>query len=225
MYDKVDRGRSGVISKSVKKLSKGRKIVKKSEKPQKPEKLQRSSVWKKVYQSTGPLSTKNSSFYWSSNSFSCSFCWAQNLRRYHFDFDYWQSKADKTADVLSTPSSYLRSAHVPSATSALECTPSPSTLRRLENSLRTSPFRYFNLGDMLWKKTSQPKIKVDMLDGWEDVEGVVHHQGLSYIPEIIIIELTCRHHDERTLVLRKLEDLLPRKSTRPAIATYWLEGH
>ena len=30
----------------------------------------------------------------------------------------------------------------------------------------------------------------NQLDGWEDVEGVVHHQGLSYVPEIIRIELT-----------------------------------
>ena len=42
--------------------SKSRRIVKKSEKPQRPEKLQRSSVWRNVYRSNGPLSTKNSSF-------------------------------------------------------------------------------------------------------------------------------------------------------------------
>ena len=24
----------------------------------------------------------------------------------------------------------------------------------------------------------------EQLDGWEDIEGVVHHLGLSYIPEI-----------------------------------------
>ena len=47
-YDEFDGG----VGKLVKKLSKGRKIVKKSEKPQRPEKLQRSSVWKNVYQST-----------------------------------------------------------------------------------------------------------------------------------------------------------------------------
>ena len=63
----------GAIGKSVKKLSKGRKIVKKSEKPQRPEKLQRSSVWRNVYRSTGPPSTKNSSFRYSSDSFSSSF--------------------------------------------------------------------------------------------------------------------------------------------------------
>ena len=41
--------------------SKSRRIVKKSEKPQTPEKLQRSSVRKNVYRSTDPL-LKNSSF-------------------------------------------------------------------------------------------------------------------------------------------------------------------
>ena len=45
--------------KSVKKLSKGRKIVKKSVKPQRPEKLQRLSVWRIVYQGTN-CPSKNS---------------------------------------------------------------------------------------------------------------------------------------------------------------------
>ena len=35
-----------------------------------------------------------------------------------------------------------------------------------------------------------------MLDGWEDVEGILHHQGLSYVPEIIRTELIGRHHDD-----------------------------
>ena len=37
--------------------------------------------------------------------------------------------------------------------------------------------------------------------------------------------MTCGHHDEDTLALRKLEDLLPRKSTRPTVAIYQLEEH
>ena len=41
----------GAIGKSVKKLSKGRRIVKKSEKSQRPEKLQRSLVRRNVYRS------------------------------------------------------------------------------------------------------------------------------------------------------------------------------
>ena len=58
-YNEFDGG----VGKLVKKLSKGQKIVKMSEKPQRPEKLQKSSVWKNVYQSTGPPLTKNLSFH------------------------------------------------------------------------------------------------------------------------------------------------------------------
>ena len=45
--------------KSVEKSSESQRIIKKkSEKPQKPEKLQRSSVWRNVYQSTDPPSIR-----------------------------------------------------------------------------------------------------------------------------------------------------------------------
>ena len=57
-YDEVDGGRSGAVGKSVKKLSKGRRIVKKSEKSQRPERLQRSSVRRNVYRSTDPPSIR-----------------------------------------------------------------------------------------------------------------------------------------------------------------------
>ena len=60
-FDGVDAGGGGTIGKSVKNLSKSRRIIKKSKKPQRPEKLQRSSVWRNVYRSTDPPS-KNSSF-------------------------------------------------------------------------------------------------------------------------------------------------------------------
>ena len=53
-YDEVDGG----IGKLVKKLSKGQRIIKKSEKPQRPEKLQRSSVRRNVYRSTDPPSIR-----------------------------------------------------------------------------------------------------------------------------------------------------------------------
>ena len=33
-------------------------------------------------------------------------------------------------------------------------------------------------------------IRVEILDVGEDIEGAVHHQGLSYNPEIIRIDLT-----------------------------------
>ena len=73
----------------------------------------------------------------------------------------------------SIPSSYLRSARLSPATSALGYTPGTSALGRLENSLRTSSFRYFNSGDALRKKTSKPRIRAEMLDSWKDVEGII----------------------------------------------------
>ena len=30
---------------------------------------------------------------------------------------------------------------------------------------------------------------------WEDIDGVLHHQDLPYVPEIIQTELISRHHD------------------------------
>ena len=47
-----------------------------------------------------------------------------------------------------------------------------------------------------------------MLDGLEDVKGVMHHQGLSYVPEVIRTELISRYHDEGTLASIQLKNLL-----------------
>ena len=38
---------------------------------------------------------------------------------------------------------------------------------------RTSSLRYFNPKDALRKMTSQPRIRADMLDDWEDVERII----------------------------------------------------
>ena len=52
-----------------------------------------------------------------------------------------------------------------------------------------------------------------MLDTWEDVKGVVHHQDLSCVPGIIWAELTSHFG------IKKLNDSLPGKGTRPEVAT------
>ena len=54
----------------------------------------------------------------------------------------------------------------------------------------------------------------DQLDGYEDVKGVVHYQGLSYVLEIIRTELISRHHDEGTLASRRRENSLRTSSLR-----------
>ena len=33
-------------------------------------------------------------------------------------------------------------------------------------------------------------------DGYKEVDGVLHHQGLPFVPEIIRTELISRHHDD-----------------------------
>ena len=33
-------------------------------------------------------------------------------------------------------------------------------------------------------------------ESWEEIDGVVHREGLPYLPEIIRIEIINRHHDD-----------------------------
>ncbi len=35
-----------------------------------------------------------------------------------------------------------------------------------------------------------------LLEGWEDIEQVLHYQGLPYVPKVIRSELISRHHDD-----------------------------
>lgn len=51
-------------------------------------------------------------------------------------------------------------------------------------------------------------------DSWEDLEGVLHHQGLQYIPEIIRTELISRHHHDPLaghFATQKTSELIARK--------------
>ena len=66
--DEVDGDEDSSCGKSVKKLSKSRKIVKKSKSFKGLKNLQKLSVRRNVYQSTNPLS-KNSNFCYNSDSF------------------------------------------------------------------------------------------------------------------------------------------------------------
>lgn len=54
-----------------------------------------------------------------------------------------------------------------------------------------------------------------MLDGYEDVEGVVYNQVLFYVSEIIKSELISRNYEEDTLALIKLENLLLENPREP----------
>ena len=127
-------------------------------KPQRPEKLQRSSIWRNVYRNTNPPSN-NSSFCYNSDSFLGSFCWIQELSKYHFRFDYCQDKAGCHI-VFIQGTSFIQ---VP--------------LHRVFV-CKTRIFPPPNSGNVLRKKTYQPLIKAEMFDGREVVEEVVYLQGI-----------------------------------------------
>lgn len=38
--------------------------------------------------------------------------------------------------------------------------------------------------------------KEGLKEGWEDPDGVLHHQGMSYVPEIIRTELISSHQND-----------------------------
>ena len=40
------------------------------------------------------------------------------------------------------------------------------------------------------------KTKAKHSEGWDDIDGVLHHQGLPYVAEIIRTELISKHHDD-----------------------------
>ena len=64
------------------------------------------------------------------------------------------------------------------------------------------------------------KIRTEQPDNadWQDVEGVLHHQGLLYVSEIIKTELISRNHDNPLagyFGIEKTQELVARKY-------YWL---
>ena len=61
-------------------------------------------------------------------------------------------------------------------------------------------------------RTEQP-----VKDGWKDIDGVLHHQGLPYVPEIIRTELISSHHND------PLADHFGIEKTRKLVAQkyYW----
>ena len=55
---------------------------------------------------------------------------------------------------------------------------------------------------------------------WRDINGVLHHQGLPYVPEIIQTELIGRHHDDPLaghFGIEKTRELLSRKYYWPTL--------
>ena len=65
------------------------------------------------------------------------------------------------------------------------------------------------------------KLRVEQLvKDWQDIDCMLHHQGLSYVPEIIQTELISRHHDDPLAShfgIEKTQELLSRKYYWPML--------
>ena len=64
------------------------------------------------------------------------------------------------------------------------------------------------------------KTKAEHSEGWDDINGVLHHQGLPYIPEIIRTELISRYHNNPLAShfgIEKTRELIARKYYWPTL--------
>ena len=60
----------------------------------------------------------------------------------------------------------------------------------------------------------------ELKDGWEEFNGVLHHQGLPFVPEVIWIELISRHHNDPLaghFSIDKTRELIGRKYYWPSL--------
>ena len=71
------------------------------------------------------------------------------------------------------------------------------------------------LKELLDKNKHVRKLRAEQLvKDWHDINGVLHYQGLPYVPEIIKTKLISRHHDNPLVGhfgIEKIQELLSRK--------------
>ena len=46
------------------------------------------------------------------------------------------------------------------------------------------------------KQAQKLRTEQSVKDGWQNINGVLHHQSLPYVPEIIRTEFISRYHDD-----------------------------
>ena len=76
------------------------------------------------------------------------------------------------------------------------------------------------LQELQAKDEQARKTKAEHSEGWDNINGVLHHQGLPYIPEIIRTELISRHHDDPLaghFGIEKTRELIARKYYWPTL--------
>ena len=75
----------------------------------------------------------------------------------------------------------------------------------------------------LWEsdpEAQELKSKKQLSDGWEDIDGVLHHQRLPFIPKVIWTELISWHHNNilaAYFVVDKTRELVGRKYYWPSL--------
>ena len=64
------------------------------------------------------------------------------------------------------------------------------------------------------------KTRAEYSESWDDIDGVLHHQGLPFVPKIIRIELISRHHDDPLaghFSIEKTRELITQKYYSPTL--------
>ena len=64
------------------------------------------------------------------------------------------------------------------------------------------------------------RIRAEGLNGYEELDGVLYHQGLPFVPEAIRTEIISRHHDDPLaghFGIDKTKDLIGRKYYWPSL--------
>ena len=75
-----------------------------------------------------------------------------------------------------------------------------------------------SLAELQESDNEAQKVRADGRDGYEEIEKVLHHQGLQFVPKVIQTELISRHHDDPLaghFGINKTRELIGRKY-------YWL---
>ena len=136
-----------------------------------------------------------------------------------FQIDYQQGKASGAVDALS------RFSPIEGKSSSREhSSPSPGVTNGPSSPKFVYKTHVLPLLLKFWRCAPEEDVLVqDQFDGGVDVEGVVHHQGLSYVPEVIRTELISRHHDEGTLASIQLKNSLSGNPREICSCRYRLE--
>ena len=76
------------------------------------------------------------------------------------------------------------------------------------------------LHELQAKDKQAQKTRAEHLEGWDNIDGVLHHQSLPYVPEIIWTELINRHHNDPLaghFGIKKTRELIARKYYYPTL--------